>query len=160
MTSVEINDVFLKRAGEVIQESIRQEAIKDYSRTKRTPRGEPMGLPNTPKFFNSFGVKIEGKSTIVITSSWPWIEPHVEGREPYKMTWLTRQKGLRAVPIERPDGSVVIVRTPLSKGDAWIHPGALKFHFIERGVKKGRKKVMEMLAQEAIKQIKKVSLLR
>jgi hypothetical protein len=45
----------------------------------------------------------------------------------------------------------VIFRTaPLTTANAWIHPGFLRYTFIERGVKKGRVKVFEDMAEEIV----------
>jgi hypothetical protein len=69
------------------------------------------------------------------------------------MWWLTRERGVFRVPIVQEDGSVLIVATPPNLGSAWIHPGALKFNFVSRGVKKGRVRAVKILAGEALQQL-------
>lgn len=157
---IEFDEKTLERVGEIILQHIQKEARKDYARVKKTPRGVPMGLPNTDRFFESFTVKISGKSTIVVRSSWPWIERHIEGRKPFKMDWLTRENGVTRVPIVEEDGGIAIVMAPLTKGEAWTHPGAKKFNFLRRGIEKGRKAAVKLLLEEAKKQIAQANLLR
>ena len=149
---VEITPEVLTRVGEAIAEEISKEARKDFLRKGATPRGKPMGLPNTKRFFDSFSVEILGASTIGIRTSWPWIERHIEGREPFKMWWLTQARGVYRVPIVQTDGSVLLVATPPTLGEAWIHPGALKFNFVSRGVKKGRERAAKIIVEELLQQ--------
>lgn len=153
MAQIEPSPEILLQMGEIIVEEISKEARKDFARTGKTPRGVPMSLPNTRRFFDSFSVSILGASTIVISTSWEWFERHVEGRKPYKMPWLTQERGVFRVPITQEDGSVRIVATPATEGEAWIHPGVKKFNFLARGVKKGRIRAAKLLAVEAIQQV-------
>lgn len=152
-SGVDVTPKMLLRVGEVIAEEISKEARKDYLRKGKTPRGEPMGLPNTKRFFDSFSVEVVGASTIGIRTTWPWIERHVEGRESFKMWWLTQARGVYRVPIVQEDGSVLLVATPPTLGEAWIHPGALKFNFVSRGVKKGRVRAAKIVVEELLQQL-------
>ena len=147
----------MDRLGQVILDSVIKEAKKDLAKQGRspTPKGQPEGLPATDNFFESFSFKVVGKSTVTIISDWDWIEQHLEGRKPYPMTWLTRAAGVNKVPMVQKDGTVLVRCTPLTKAGAWIHPGFARHTFLERGIKKAREKmadivmaeVMEMLAQ-------------
>tara|TARA_Y100000310_G_scaffold164863_1_gene164605 strand:+ start:2409 stop:3002 length:594 start_codon:yes stop_codon:yes gene_type:complete len=47
------------------------------------------------------------------------------------------------VPLMSDAGTVIFRTAPLKMKDAWIHPGIAKFTFMERGVRKGRKKCAE-----------------
>lgn len=150
--SIELDKDMLETIGEEMVKHIQKEARKDYKNLGRTPRGEPMGLPNTDDFFESFQWKVLGDRTVIVTSTWPWIERHVEGRDPYPMPWLTREKGMEYVPLRQPDGSVVVVRAPATREEAWIHPGVEKLNFLERGVRKGRREAMRKIAARAARQ--------
>lgn len=140
----------LKRLGKALVDSVVVEAKKDLVKQGRspTPRGEPEGLPTSDSFFDSFGFRISGKSTIEITSTWPWVEQHVEGRKPYKMTWATRSQGVYRVPMAQPNGTVIVRFAPLRTADAWIHPGFARHTFLQRGVRKGRKAMAQMVLEE------------
>lgn len=158
-----------KRAGERIQltredlhllgktmvDCIVYEAKKDLAKQGKspTPRGEPAGLPTSDSFFESFGYRIKGRSTVEITSSWPWIEEHIEGKESFVMKWLTRQNNVHKVPIVQSDGTVIVRTAPLTTANAWIHPGFARHTFLERGVRAGKKKAAEIVAKRAIEDI-------
>lgn len=51
------------------------------------------------------------------------------------------------VPLKADDGTVVFRMAPLKMKDAWVHPGIAKFNFMERGIKKGRAKVVEAVTK-------------
>jgi len=148
---VKLSDGLMERLGQMLVDSVVAEARRDFTKQgkKPTPSGDPQGIPDTEKFFKSFGFKIKGKSTIEITSTWPWIEALVEGRDPYPMDWLLRPRGASfKIPILQPDGKVIVRMAPITKGDVWIHPGVAKHNFINRGIKKGRVKMAEMVFKE------------
>lgn len=156
----------LRRLGEIMVEEVIREAKKQYARQGggRTPRGQPEGLPGPapfkadhpagrhdmhvfPEFLDSFDYKLVGKSTVAITSSWLWIDQIIEGRSPFKMDWLTRDKVPR-VPIVTQSGKVLVRMTP-NKGDKlWVHPGFKKHNFVNRAVKKARKRAAEEIRKE------------
>jgi len=150
---IEISREMLERLGEALVESVVEEARKDFAKQGRkpTPEGQPEGIPASESFFESFGYKILGKSTVVITSTWPWLEQIREGRDPYKMTWLTRPRRVHRVPMPQKDGTVLIRMAPLRIRDAWIHPGFARHTFLERGIRKGRKKMAKIVGAEVMK---------
>ncbi len=104
-------------------------------------------IPDTPDFYNSFTYSIEN-SKIIVESSWPWIDPLVEGTEEFKMDWLTKEKGVSKIPIFQSDGSVIFRNTPLRVVDAWIHPAITKHSFIQNGVDSARRRLMKALESE------------
>ena len=63
------------------------------------------------------------------------------------MKWLVQPK-VKYVPIVQHDGQVIIRTAPLSTDKAWIHPGFVKYNFIERGVRKGREKVVKEMIDD------------
>ncbi len=140
----------LKRLGEALVDSVVAEARKDLAKQGKPARGEAYGLPRTESFFESFTFQIKGESTIEIVSTWPWVEQHIEGREPYPMTWLTQEKGVHRVPMVQRDGTVIVRFAPLTTQQAWIHPGFARHTFLERGVRKARKAMAEIVMQEVM----------
>jgi hypothetical protein len=146
---IRITPEVLDRLGRAIVDAIVLEAKKDLAKEGRTPPGKPEGLPNTPRFFESFGYRISGGSTVEVTCSWPFIEQVTEGRKPFRMTWLTAARGGQVVPITTGPGVVIFRMVPPRLNDAWVHPGYAKHHFIRRGVEKGRAAMMEIITREA-----------
>lgn len=113
-----------------------------------TPKGEPEGIPMDPSFLKSFSYKVDGHS-IHILSSWPTIRQVVEGRMPYKMKWLTQQRGVDRVPFGKDAlGQVIVRMTPKTTADAWIHPGFKKHDFIDRGIKRAKTKIRQLLQDQ------------
>ncbi len=158
----------LKRAGDIILEHIKKEIKKDIAKSAGLrPQGEPVPLPNTSKFPDSFKVRVKG-NIIEITSDWPTAKAHTtdptspnflgntapKGSAPIPMVWLTRPK-VPFARIVRRNGEVVVRTTPdPSKGQAvWIHPGFRKYTFLERGIRKGREAAVRMLASEIIQDL-------
>lgn len=147
--NIPITKEVLERLGQMLVDSIVAEARKDAAKQGVSMQGKPVGLPRTESFFDSFDYRISGNSTIEITSTWPHIEQRIEGRKPYKMTWLTHGKlGGKPVPILQRDGTVVFRTAPFKQGDYWVHPGFARHTFIERGVRKGREKMAEIILEE------------
>jgi hypothetical protein len=145
----------LNLVGQTLVKEIVKEAKLDLAKqgNKRTPVGEPEGIPNDPKFFQSFTFQIRGKRTIEILSTWPWIEQIIEGRDEYKMTWLTQQAGVNRVPMRQENGTVLVRTTPSKKADAWIHPGFARHRFLERGIQKGRDKAAKYMLEDVARQL-------
>lgn len=139
----------LEELGEILVKHIVKEARKDLAKQGRspTPRGEPEGLPTVGSFLKSFSYRIRGQRTIEILSTWPFLKQATEGRQPYKMTWLTHEQGVRAVPIVQSDGTVVVRTTPFRTQDAWIHPGFARHTFINRAVKNARKEMAQAILE-------------
>lgn len=152
-----MSDEVLKRLGKMLVESVVAEAQKDFAKQGANAQpGAPEGLPNSKNFFNSFHYRISGKSTIEIYSDWPYIQQVIEGRDPYPMTWLL---GGMVVPIKK--GGVTLFRTtPMKKEDAWIHPGFARHTFLQRGIKKGREQMAQIMVEEAIKTLSGGNILR
>lgn len=136
----------LRKAAKIILDAVLAEAKKDMalSRSLAKVGSHPVLLPNTDDFIKSFKATVEG-NVIHIKSSWPLIEQHVEGRDPYPMTWLTRAEGVKKVPMVTREGISVVRTAPLSTDKAWYHPGFRKFTFLERGARKGREKARDYL---------------
>ena len=158
----------LNLAGKIILECIKVEIKKDIAKASGMGgRGKPVPLPQTTGFADSFSVKVTG-TTIEITSTWPTAKAHTtevrkknflnntrpDATVPFEMTWLMRPK-VPFARIVRQDGTVIVRTTPdASKGDKpWIHPGFLRYTFLERGIRKGREEAVRALAEEIVKEL-------
>lgn len=157
----------LQRAADIILDAIHKEIKRDMAlSTGLRPQGEPVRLPNTKRFVDSFKVRIKGESTIEIYSDWPTASAHTtklkpgfvnnqrpDTSAPIQMTWLMQPR----VPLARivtQGGQVLVRTTPISRNQdgPWIHPGFRKYTFLERGLRKGRIEAAKALAAEALAQ--------
>lgn len=111
------------KVGEFFIDALREEIQVDRDKIGQ--------LPETERFEESFEFQIKGDE-IVVSSTWPWVERYVEGRDAFPMDWLTRSQGAYKVPIMQKDGTVVVRMAPLTLQDAWIHPAIAKHNFIQR----------------------------
>lgn len=137
----------LQEVGKVFLKALAREIKKDVGR--RESPGD--GIPATIEFIKSFTFKVE-KDGITLLCSWPWITPILEGQKPFKMTWLTQQRGVNLVPfIKR--GHVEFRTTPATIGEAWIHPGMARHTFIQRAFNTVAKNIAKIIAQEQSKEL-------
>jgi hypothetical protein len=163
--NIELTYEQVQTCAEIILESIKKEIRRDIalSAAIRGPT-DPVILPHTQRFPDSFTYRIKGKSTIEITSDWPTASAHTnklrpgfvdntrpDGSAPIEMRWLMAP----TVPLARivqKDGQVVVRTTPLSRNQdgPWIHPGYRKYTFLERGLRKGRKAAAEAIVAEVL----------
>jgi len=169
--NVPLSREVLNRLGEKLVEYIVKEAKKDIAKQGYgpTPRKDPEGLPSSERFLDSFSHSLHGQKTVIVTSTWPWIEQMIDGRPPFKMTWLTgKQRGYPPtkpaselkpgeiqystllVPMMQRDGTVIVRYAPFRTEDAWVHPGFARHTFIERGVKKAREAMAEIILEEVV----------
>ena len=149
--TVPMKGPLLVRAAKIILDSVKKEIRTDMAKSRGVRgRGEPVKLPRGKSFVDSFSFKIRGSSTIEIISTWPTIENYLKGTDPYKMSWLVQPK-VKYVPIILNDGEVIIRTAPLSLTNAWIHPGFAKYTFLERGIRKGKQRVVAEMPNEVLK---------
>lgn len=139
----------LHQLGQYIIECIVAEAHKDLIKQKALTKDGPVGVPDSDAFFQSFTYRITN-GNIEILCDWPTIDALMEGRAPFPMSWLTREKGVGVVPLKDDHGDVIFRMAPQMK-DAWIHPGFQKHNFIRRGVEKGRQRTAEIIKQDLLK---------
>lgn len=155
--------------GTVILEQIREEIAED---TKKAGgfrgAGQPVALPNTKKFADSFSFKIIGDRTLEFTSDWPTARAHTLGQSKdlemgsknkgstgeFQMKWLISPQ-VPYARIVQSNGKIVVVATPNpADGDAmWVHPGFRKYSFLERGIRKGKQKALEIIAAQMTAQL-------
>ena len=139
----------MRRLGQTMVDAVVSEARVDLAKQGRVV-GKAMaeGIPHSEAFFRSFGYRLSGRSTIEVTSTWPFIDELLSGRDPYPMTWLTRARGATVVPLFQPDGRVVFRAAPLKLQDAWVHPGFARHTFLRRGIQKGREEMARVVSAE------------
>lgn len=138
----------LERLGQAIVDAIVGEAKKDLAKERSRAKGSPEGVPNSQKFFDSFGYQIVGTSTVAVTCSWPYIQQIVEGRDKAPMRKLTLARGGEVVPIRTSPSTVIFRVVPPKLSGAWVHPGFARHTFIRRGVAKGRETMAMIIQQE------------
>ena len=113
-------------------------------------------LPKSKAFYDSFGYEInETLGSLTFYSTWDKASIYIPGAESYKMTWLTRQKGVtKKIPMKDKSGKLVFRSVPLTTNSAWVHPGIQKFSFFSFALEEGRwdaaAKVMELLYKKGI----------
>jgi len=171
-----LDPVSLAKVGRILVEAVKDEAKKDFAKRGKSPYGSgPEGLPDShgktirPSFFESFSVRISGNRTLTIVSTWPWIDSLVEGRPAGPMKQFTRDKHPKPIRFLKKDGTVLYRMAPKigtfiqsgpNKGKAatfWMHPGYARHTFVDRGIAKGRKKLLDdgILFEIMIEQIKR-----
>ncbi|MCH8517798.1 MAG: hypothetical protein LAT68_15880, partial [Cyclobacteriaceae bacterium] len=100
--------------GRTIVSEIRREILKDIAKSKSI--AGTANLPDTSQFYDSFSYRVSptGKS-IEVRTTWPWINVVMEGTDgPFKMEWLTQQRGgPKIVPLKGDDGTVIFRTTPI-----------------------------------------------
>ena len=167
-TKIELTLDQVHKVGEIILEQIREEIKLDTRKAAgRRGEGEPVPLPKTKRFAESFKFQVSGKRTLEFTSDWPTARAHTLGRDQdldledknksnspaFPMWWLV-QPQVPWARIVRADNSVIVVATPNpAEGEAlWVHPGFRRYSFLERGIRKGKQKALEALVLEVMVQ--------
>jgi len=152
---IPVDEGFLKGIGEIILKEVVHQARRDLARqgNRKTSRKMPEGIPVDEKFFKSFDFKVAGRSTIEITSTWPWIEQIIEGRNKFRMVWLTRERGVGIVPLEPEAGKVLFRWAPERKENAWIHPGFHRHNFVQRAIRNVKKDIDQYMADYIVQAI-------
>jgi hypothetical protein len=136
----------LDRLGRRLVEEVINEARKDLARRSQGTDTR-VGLPDTEKFFQSFSYRVKG-SVVEVMCNWPTIDALMEGRSPFPMTWLTRDKVPGPIPIHDPTGKIIFRMAPKNPGEAWIHPGFEKHNFVRRGIEKARAEMAVVLKDD------------
>lgn len=124
---------------------IREEAKKDAAKTGQ--------VPTSKEFLESFSYQVKD-NTIEVSSSWPWIDLVIHGTDgPYRMKWLTQDKGVYKVPLRGKHGEVLIRSTPITTDKAWIHPGIARHTFVERAFRRAQRDCMDSFLSKNISRI-------
>jgi len=147
---VEITPAVMEKLGKAVLEGVRYEIRRAIAlATNAGGRGQPIPLPNSAEFVESFQFKIRGAKTVEIVTNWPFAKAWEDGTEPFEMTWLKQPK-VKVVPIITHSGETILRTAPLQNEKAWIHPGFAKYNFLARGVKRGRENAAEIVRKEVI----------
>lgn len=174
-----LDPVSLGKVGKILVDAIKMEAKKDFAKQGKSAygTGKPEGLPDShgksirPSFFNSFSARVSGTRTLTIVSNWPWIDSLLEGRPAGPMKHFTRDKFPKPIRFLKKDGTVLYRMAPkigsfIQSGPNegkpatfWLHPGYARHTFVQRGIAKGRKKLIEegILMKIILEQIKRAS---
>jgi len=141
---------FMTEVGDVVLKAIVYEAKKDFAKS-----GAPGNAGGSKKtIFDTFKVKVVGTNSLQIVSDWPGIEQMTgqgskaakdETPGAYPMTWLTqanpRLKG-KPIPIVTKKG-LIFRMAPLAGEGFWIHPGIQKYGFVQKGIKRAIRQLVE-----------------
>lgn len=97
-------------------------------------------IPKSKSLYESFGYRLDTKlGNLVFYSTWDKANIYVAGRDSYKMSWLTKQKGVnRKIPMKDKEGKLVFRTVPLTTNQAWVHPGIQRFSFFAVAIEEGR----------------------
>lgn len=149
LRSQDITKEVLKIFGDELIKAIKEEA--------KRASGLGTGIPRTQDFLDSFYYEITQGGKIRIKSDWVWVKKYLERKEPYEMSWLTRNNTQenKVVPIKTKTGEVVFRNLPLRTSNKWIHPAVYKFNFIEKGIEKGRRRAISRASFYITQQMKK-----
>jgi hypothetical protein len=147
---VEITPVVMQKLGQAVLDGVRHEIRRTIALANAlSGKGQPIPLPNSTEFVESFQFKIRGSKTVEIETNWPFAKVWEDGKEPYEMTWLQQPK-VKVVPIITTSGETILRTAPLQTENAWIHPGFAKYGFLQKGIKRGREKAAEIIRDEVI----------
>lgn len=111
-------------------------------------------IPKTPEFFRSFRYRVTPDG-VHLVCDWPSIKSLVEGKKPFRMAWLTRERGVDVVPIRQDDGTLVFRTAPLRMRNAWIHHGIARHTFIQRGIRRAHREILTYLKEDILNHLAK-----
>lgn len=161
----------LAEVGKVILASVKHEAkieiAKHMNKPTRDGGGDtPAYIRDMKAFLAMLKVRVSGKSGVEIYLSEGTRKKRVGDRlqtvrpyhhrflssdprdqEPFVMDTLKSKVG-KTIPLVETDGEVVF-RVVLPNA-AWVHPGFMKYTFLERGVTKGRAKAADLIRERVV----------
>lgn len=130
----------LRDVGDIYGRHILLALREEIAKSSRLGRG----LPRSKNFVDSFSFEVNDKGDVILNSDWPWVKRYLEGRNAYKMSWLSRQNprlsGKKVIPLKQSDGTIRFKTLPTTIRGAWVHPAVERFSFIKRAVAKGRRR--------------------
>jgi len=180
--AIALDQKSLNKIGRLLVACVKEEAQKDFAKRKQPGIKGPFDLPDSrgrnirPSFFDSFSYRISGQKTLEVVSSWPWIELLVKGNpggdkmvnhtQANPKMWKTRimkdghiERIPKSIPFIQKSGAVVFRMAPVSTATAWIHPKIAKHTFVNRGLERARKKLMQegMMAEILFDQLQRTA---
>lgn len=168
---VDLTAEVLQEIGKTILDSVKHEArieiAKHMGKTTRNGGGDtPAYIRDMKSFLAMLKVRISGKSSIEIYLAegkrkervgtrlhtvnpfhHRFISSDPKDQEPFVMDTIKSKVG-KTVPLVELDGEVVF-RVVLPNA-AWVHPGFMKYTFLERGVAKGKAKAADIIREKVI----------
>jgi len=155
---IELSNSEQQEMAKYVLKAIKKEIAKDTARVASfRKKGDPVPIPKTKRFADSFTVKVVG-GRIVVQSDWPTAQAHTKKSndtrsqtEPYEMKWLSKPD-VPYANIVRSNGEVVVRTTPnpMFGGKYWVHPGFKKYNFLRRGIEKGVREYIESLGDQLL----------
>lgn len=180
MANIPITKEVLGDLAECLIQSVIEEGLKDFAKRGWSVR-DPMGGPDFADSW-SYRIRGRSTIEIQ-SSWYGMAELTSEGIPSRRMTWMTqkhkedhperfkltegeRKRGMKQsgkvskgerlpliVPLKQKGGGVILRFAPFETKDAWVHPGIAKFTFMQRGIRKGRKRCVTRLTQEVLKHL-------
>lgn len=179
LAKVEVTPEILSRLGACLVQSIVAEGMVDFAK-RGWSLNDPMGGPSfqeswtyqvsgrsTLEILSSWYGMVELTRDGIPSRKMWWISQEAKDRHPerYHLTRTEKRLGMKqggrvskgerlplVVPIkDKGTGRIVLRMAPSRMQDAWIHPGIAKFSFLERGIRKGRKRCADIIQQEVIR---------
>lgn len=138
-TQIDLPEDLLHKIGQTIVDIFIHESKKDFAR-----RGISGRAPDGSVFiWDSFSYRVH-RQTVEIMSTFPLTEQSTPKRQ--------SSTGHRPLITRRTSGgSTIFQMTPLKLKDGWVHPGILRFSFIERARRAAQAAVLRILKEEAVR---------
>ena len=168
---VDLSPEVLEEIGNAILDSVKHEARIEIAKHMNKPTregggGTPAYIRDMKALLAMLKVRVGGKSSIEVYLAegkrkkrvgdrlhtvYPYhhkfISRDPKDQEPFVMDTLKSKVG-KTVPIMELDGEVVF-RVVLPNA-AWVHPGFMKYTFLERGIAKGKAKAADIIREKVI----------
>jgi hypothetical protein len=167
----DIPNEVMEEIAKVMLDFVKREAnieiAKHVNKPTRDGGGDvPAYIRDTKAFLAMLKARVSGKSSIEIYVSegkrkkkvgdrvftvHPYhsrfVSDDPKDHKPFPMDSLKSKVG-KTIPLVELDGKVVFrVVLPNSK---WVHPGFLKYNFLERGIEKGREKAIDIIREKVV----------
>lgn len=168
---VELTREALTEIGKALLDSVKHEASIEIAKHMNKPTREgggmvPAYIRDMRAFLAMLKVRVSGKSSVEVYLSEgkrkkrvgdrqftvnpyhdKFISDDPKAQEPFVMDTLKSKVG-KTIPLVELDGEVVF-RVVLPNA-AWVHPGFMKYTFLERGIEKGRAKSADIIRDKVI----------
>lgn len=182
MSKIPISREVLEDLAKCLIETIIEEGLKDFAKRGWSVR-DPKGGPDFAESWSfrivgksTIDIKSSWYGMPELTSgdipsrkmTWMTQEYKEEHPERFNLTPGERRRGMKKsgkvskgerlpliVPLKQKGGGVILRFAPFETQDAWIHPGIAKFTFVQRAIRKGRKRCVSRLVEEIVRHLAK-----